>query len=158
MWRWDRWGTVEYDGPALGQAQVVRRLSGSMARGAALVGAATTVVCAVGGIVAAGVPGLSAAALGGLLATGSALLTPVLMLRTTHLEPGAVMLAAFGGLAMKAIILLLALFTLGGAPGLYRMSLAVTMLVVFITTTAAEAWAGQKLQILIGTDPGSTDA
>ncbi len=68
------------------------------------------------------------------------------------------MLAAFGGLAMKAIILLLALFTLGGTAGLHRMSLAVTMLVVFITTTAAEAWAGQKLQILIGTDPGSTDA
>lgn len=117
MWRWDRWGTVEYDGPALGQAQVVRRLSGSMARGAALVGVVTTVLCAVGGVIAAGIPGLSAAALGGLLATGSALLTPMLMLRTTHLEPGAVMLAAFGGLALKAIILLLALFTLGVGRG-----------------------------------------
>ncbi|MEJ8281857.1 hypothetical protein [Pseudonocardia spirodelae] len=158
MWRWDRWGTVEYDGPALGQAQVVRRLSGSMARGAALVGGAATVLCTAVAAVVAGVPGLWAGLLGGLLATGSALLTPALMLRTARLEPGAVMLAAFGGLAMKAIILLAALFTLGGLPGLHRMSLAVTMLVVFVATVAAEAWAGQKLQILIGSDPGSPDA
>ena len=157
VWRWDRWGTVDYDGPAVGQAQVIRRLSGSMARGAALVGGATSLLCLVVATVAEGLPGLYGAGLGGLLATGSALLTPALMLRTTHLEPGAVMLASFGGLATKAILLLLALFTLGGAPALHRTSLAVTLLAVFVTTTAAEAWAGSKLKILIGAEPDSSN-
>lgn len=158
MWRWDRWGTVDYSGPAVGQAQVIRRLSGSMARGAALVGAASSLVCA--GVAAglAGTEGLYGAALGGMVATASALLTPILMTRTTNLEPAHVMLASFVGLATKAIILLIVLFTLGSMPGLHRMSLAVTLLVVFVATTAAEAWAGSKLKILIGPEPDSSSA
>ena len=156
MWRWDRWGTVDYSGPAVGQAQVVRRLSGSMARGAALVGGVASLLCIGVATVVAGLSGLYGSGLGGLLATGSALLTPVLMLRTTHLEPGAVMLASFIGLITKAIILLIVLFTLGGTAGLDRMSLAVTLLVVFVATTAAEAWAGSKIKILIGPDPSSS--
>lgn len=155
MWRWDRWGTVRYDGPAVGQAQVIRRLSGSMARGAALVGVVTTLVCVAVAAVTAGVPGVYGAAFAGVVATGSALLTPVLMLRTTELDPAAVMLASFVGLATKAIVLLIVLFTLGKEPGLHRMSLAVTLLVVFAATTAAEAWAGHKIKILIGSDPAS---
>lgn len=158
MWRWDRWGTVDYDGPAVGQAQVIRRLSGSMARGAALVGSLTSLVCVGVATVLQGLPGLYGSGLGGLLATGSALLTPALMLRTTHLEPGSVMLASFGGLATKAIVLLIALFTVGDAPSLHRTSLAVTLLAVFVATTAAEAWAGSKLKILIGSEPGSSSA
>lgn len=158
MWRWDRWGTVDYDGPAVGQAQVIRRLSGSMARGAALVGGLTSLVCVGVATVLQGVPGLYGSGLGGLLATGSALLTPALMLRTTHLEPGSVMLASFGGLATKAIVLLIALFTVGDSTALHRTSLAVTLLAVFVATTAAEAWAGSKLKILIGSEPGSSSA
>lgn len=158
VWRWDRWGTVDYSGPAVGQAQVVRRLSASMARGAALVGGVTSVLCIGAAALAAGLPGLYGAALGGVLATGSALLTPVLMLRTTALDPGAVMLASFIGLVTKALILLIVLFTLGGAPGLHRMSLAVTLLVVFVATTAAEAWAGSKIKILIGPEPDPPSA
>ncbi|MEU6696673.1 hypothetical protein [Pseudonocardia sp. NPDC046786] len=158
MWRWDRWGTVDYDGPAVGQAQVVRRLSGSMARGAALTGTVASLVCLVVATVAVGLPGTYGAGLAGLLATGSALLTPVLMLRTTHLDPGAVMMASFVGLATKALVLLLALFTVGSAPGLHRMSLAITLLVVFVVTTAAEAWAGSRLRILIGAEPGPPSA
>ncbi|MBC3193630.1 hypothetical protein H7X46_21460 [Pseudonocardia sp. C8] len=149
---------MDYSGPAVGQAQVVRRLAGSMARGAALVGGVTSLLCLAVATLVQGLPGLYGSGLGGLVATGSALLTPALMLRTTHLEPGHVMLASFAGLAGKAVILLAVLFTLGGAPGLDRMSLAITLLVVFVATTAAEAWAGSKLKILIGPDPGSPQA
>lgn len=156
MWRWDRWGTVDYSGPAVGQAQVIRRLSGSMARGAALVGGLVSLVCVGVAALVAGLPGLYGAVLGGAVATGSALLTPVLMLRTTRLEPGHVMLASFAGMVGKAIIVLIVLFTVGSVPGLHRMSLAVTLLVVFVATTAAEAWAGSKLKVLIGPEPDSS--
>ena len=156
--RWGRWGAADYDGLAVGQAQVVRRMSGAMARGAALVGGLTSLICVGVASVVQGLPGFYGSGLGGLLATGSALLTPALMLRTTHLDPAAVMLASFVGLATKAIVLLIVLFTLGGVSGLHRMSLAVTLLVVFVATTAAEARAGSKIKILIGVDPGSSSA
>ncbi|WP_068796213.1 hypothetical protein [Pseudonocardia sp. HH130630-07] len=145
-------------GLALGQAQVVRRMSAAMARAAALVGVAVSLVCVVVAAVVVGLPGLYGAALGGVLATGSALLTPVVMLRTTRLEPGHVMLASFAGLVTKALILLIVLFTLGGVDGLHRMSLAVTLLVVFVATTAAEAWAGSTVKVLIGVDPDPSSA
>lgn len=157
MWR-QAWRGPTYDGIAVGQAQAVRRMAGAMARGAALAGVAVSAVCVVAAAVLQGTPGLWGAGLGAVLATGSALLTPVLMLRTTALEPAGVMLASFIGLATKAIILLLVLFTLGSAPGLHRMSLAVTLLAVFVVTTAAEAYAGSKIKILIGVDPASRGA
>ncbi|MBW0103691.1 hypothetical protein [Pseudonocardia sp. KRD291] len=149
---------MTYDGPAVGQAQVIRRLAGSMARGAALVGVVTSLVCVAVAAVSVGASGVYGAAFAGVVATASALLTPLLMLRTTTLDPAAVMLASFVGLATKAIVLLIVLFTLGNGSGLHRMSLAVTLLVVFVATTAAEAWAGHKIKILIGSDPASSGA
>lgn len=157
MWR-RAWHGPRYDGIAVGQAQAVRRMAGAMARYAALAGVGVSVVCVVVAASVHGVPGLYGAGLGAVLATGSALLTPVLMLRTTTLEPAGVMLASFIGLATKAIVLLLVLFTLGSAPGLHRMSLAVTLLAVFVATTAAEAYGGSRIKILIGADPVSRGA
>lgn len=158
MGRWSALRAPRYDGLAVGQEQAIRRMAASMARGAALVGVGVSVVCVGVAAVVEGGPGLWGAGLGAVLATGSALLTPVLMLRTTTLEPAVVMLASFAGLATKAIVLMAALFTLGSAPGLHRMSLAVTMLVVLVATTAAEARAGSKIKILIGSDPAGPGA
>ena len=153
MGRWAAWRSPRYDGLAVGQEQAIRRMAGAMARGAALVGVVASVLCIGVATLAQGVPGFYGSGLGGLLATGSALLTPVLMLRTTTLEPAIVMLASFVGLITKAIVLLAVLFTLGNMAGLHRMSLALTMLVVLVATTAAEARAGSRIKILIGSDP-----
>lgn len=158
MGQWAAWRSPRYDGLAVGQAQAIRRMSGAMARGAALVGVGVSVLCVGVATVVQGVPGFYGSGLGALLATGSALLTPVLMLRTTTLEPAVVMLASFVGLTTKAIVLLAVLFTLGNVAGLHRMSLALTMLVVLIATTAAEAHAGSRIKILIGSDPGPPSA
>ena len=65
---------------------------------------------------------------------------------------------ALRGIIRVRIVLLIALFTVGDAPALHRTSLAVTLLAVFVATTAAEAWAGSKLKILIGSEPGSSSA
>ncbi|MFP5020090.1 hypothetical protein [Pseudonocardia phyllosphaerae] len=158
MWSWAGSERGRYDGPAVGQEQALRRLSSSMARGAGLTGVAASLVCVVVALLVAGIAGLYGAAAGAVLGTGSALLTPLLVRRTAALAPQFVMLASFVGLITKMIVLLMVLFTLGGAEWLDRMSLAVTMLVVLITTSAAESWAGYKVRVLVGVDPSAPGA
>jgi hypothetical protein len=56
------------------------------------------------------------------------------------------MLAAFGSLMFKAIVLFAALLALGDQPWVHLMSLAVSMLAAMIVTTSAEGWAGYRFR------------
>jgi len=130
----------------VGQEQTLRALAASMQRHTLVAGGMMVVATAVGGTVAAGVPGALSAALGAGLGIGSSLFTLWLMRRSAHREPRAVMMASLGGYVQKMIILLVALFVAGSIPGVHRMSLAVGLLVTLIGVTAAEGWAGYRFR------------
>lgn len=153
MWRRGR--EPNHDRIAVGQTEVVHRMAGAMARCAAVAGLVAGVLGILLAGLGAGVPGVLGAGLATVLGTATTLLTPLLMLLARRLEPAVVMLVSFAGFALKAVVVLAVLFTLGSAPALDRMSLAVTLLVVFVATTAAEAWAGNRVKVVLGAGPGT---
>lgn len=130
--------------PAVGQEQALRALAADMRRAVlgavAVVGPVAVVVC----WFVAGSGGVLGAVLATAFGAGSALFTLWLMRRTAGREPRAVMLASFGGFLQKMIVLLVALMAADAIPLVHRMSLAVTLLVVLITVTAAEGWAAYR--------------
>src|SRR5690349_16909409 len=126
--------------PAVGEHSL-RALAADMRRAVLAVGAVVGPVAIVVCGVVAGLGGVLGAVLGTVFGLGSALFTLWLMRRTAAREPRAVMLASFGGFLQKMIVLLVVLMAADAIPAVHRMSLAVTLLVVLITVTAAEVWA-----------------
>jgi hypothetical protein len=117
-----------------------------MRRGVWVAGPVAGVVAVLGSWWVAGIAGLLSGLLGVVLGIGSALFTLWLMHRTADREPRAVMVASLGGFLQKMIILLVALWLADQLPGVHRMSLAVSLLVVLIAVAGAEGWAGYRSQ------------
>lgn len=141
----------------VGQEQTLLALAASMLRGLVAASVPTGVAAvAVAGLLE-GLPGAISAAAAVVLVVLVSLFTLWLMRRTAAKEPGAVMMAIFGGYVQKMIFLLVGLFGLGAVDGVHRMSLALTTLVMLIAITAAEGWAGYRFRSVV-VDPEASPA
>jgi hypothetical protein len=141
--------------------RTLRGQAAAMRRGVWVAGPAAGVAAVLGSWWVAGVSGLLSGLLGVVLGIGSALFTLWLMHRTADREPRAVMVASIGGFVQKMIILLVALWLADLLPGVHRMSLAVSLLVVLIAVAGAEGWAGYRfrspaLELERAADPSAT--
>lgn len=135
--------------PVAGQVRALHALAADMRRAVWLTGAVVGPLVLLGCWWVAGPGGLLGGALGTVFGLASALFTLVLMHRTAARSPRAVMLISFGGWIQKMIFLLAALVAGAAIPGVHRMSLAVGLLVVLITVTAAEGWAAYRFRSFV---------
>ncbi|MHA6627693.1 ATP synthase subunit I [Pseudonocardia sichuanensis] len=128
-----------------------------MLRGSAAVVAGVVVVVVVGALLLAGPVGALSALAGGAVAWALSLFTLWLITRTAETAPSAVMLASFGGLLLKIIVLLVVLVLVARLDDVHRESLAVAMAAVFVVAAAAQARAGARMRTLTVIPESSAD-
>jgi ATP synthase protein I len=137
---------------------VVRRLAGEMYRSALWATLGTVVVAVVLWTVLAGVPGLVAASIGGVVACLSSAGTLLLMHRTAAMPLQVIMVAAFAGFMGKLILLVGVMLAVRQFPVLHTNALALTMAATILVASFMEVRASKRSrsQIVIPATPGNT--